>query len=200
MSSNSQFNMSDESLISSLAFGDTKAIQYIYKSFYPTIEKMVFKMNGSVDDAYDIFQDSVTIVYEKAKADDLHLSCQLSTYIVSVAKNLWLKKLSKNKRQSVSVLYDDMEESVAVDSDITHFHEFENNVTKLQDCFIKIGEPCNTLLKAFYVENKSMQEIAINFGYTNTDNAKTQKYKCLNRLRKLFFNKNENEFLNERTY
>jgi hypothetical protein len=45
-----------------------------------------------------------------------------------------------------------------------------------------------------------MQEIAINFGYTNTDNAKTQKYKCLNRLRKLFFNKSENEFLNERTY
>ena len=93
-----------------------------------------------------------------------------------------------------------MEESVAVDSDITQFLEFENNVNILQDCFAKIGEPCNTLLKAFYVDNKSMQEIAINFGYTNTDNAKTQKYKCLNRLRKLFFNNSENEILNERTY
>lgn len=200
MDSNSQYNMSDEALISSLADGDTKAIQSIYKLYYPTIEKMVFKMNGSVDDAYDIFQDSVTIVYEKAKADDLHLTCRFSTYIVSVAKNLWLKKLSKSKTQSFSVLHDNMEETVSVESDINHFHEFENNVSKLQECFAKIGEPCNTLLKAFYVDNKSMQEISINFGYTNTDNAKTQKYKCLNRLRKLFFNKNENEFLNERTY
>mgnify|MGYP007089529830 CR=1 FL=1 len=32
-----------------------------------------------------------------------------------------------------------------------------------------------------------MQEIAADFGYTNSDNAKTQKYKCLVRLKKIFF-------------
>jgi hypothetical protein len=32
-----------------------------------------------------------------------------------------------------------------------------------------------------------MPEIAEFFGYTNADNAKTQKYKCLVRLKKLFF-------------
>ena len=32
-----------------------------------------------------------------------------------------------------------------------------------------------------------MNEIAGSFGYTNADNAKTQKYKCLVRLKKLFF-------------
>ena len=32
-----------------------------------------------------------------------------------------------------------------------------------------------------------MGEIAEMFGYTNTDNAKNQKYKCLMRLKKLFF-------------
>jgi hypothetical protein len=32
-----------------------------------------------------------------------------------------------------------------------------------------------------------MQEIAASFGYTNADNAKNQKYKCLMRLKKLFF-------------
>ena len=33
-----------------------------------------------------------------------------------------------------------------------------------------------------------MQELAREFGYTNADNAKNQKYKCLVRLKKLFFN------------
>lgn len=32
-----------------------------------------------------------------------------------------------------------------------------------------------------------MQELAKQFGYTNADNAKTQKYKCLLRLKKIFF-------------
>ena len=34
---------------------------------------------------------------------------------------------------------------------------------------------------------RSMSEIAGSFGYTNADNAKNQKYKCLMRLKKLFF-------------
>ena len=32
-----------------------------------------------------------------------------------------------------------------------------------------------------------MSQISEKFGYTNADNAKTQKYKCLMRLKKLFF-------------
>ena len=50
-----------------------------------------------------------------------------------------------------------------------------------------LGEPCKSLLEAFYIQRKNMSEIAGSFGYTNPDNAKNQKYKCLIRLRKLFF-------------
>ena len=32
-----------------------------------------------------------------------------------------------------------------------------------------------------------MNEISDKFGYTNSDNAKNQKYKCLQRLKKIFF-------------
>jgi DNA-directed RNA polymerase specialized sigma24 family protein len=50
-----------------------------------------------------------------------------------------------------------------------------------------LGEPCKSLLEAFYMQKRSMQEIASTFGYTNSENAKNQKYKCLMRLKKLFF-------------
>ncbi len=53
-------------------------------------------------------------------------------------------------------------------------------------------EPCKTLLEAFYINKKNMQEIAATFGYTNAENAKTQKYKCLVRLKKLFFSQYKN--------
>jgi len=32
-----------------------------------------------------------------------------------------------------------------------------------------------------------MEEITEKFGYNNADNAKNQKYKCLKRLKKVFF-------------
>jgi hypothetical protein len=37
------------------------------------------------------------------------------------------------------------------------------------------------------LNKKDMQALAAEFGYTNSDNAKNQKYKCLMRLKKLFF-------------
>ena len=50
-----------------------------------------------------------------------------------------------------------------------------------------LGEPCKSLLEGYYVKKMDMQNLAKEFGYTNADNAKNQKYKCLIRLKKLFF-------------
>jgi hypothetical protein len=57
---------------------------------------------------------------------------------------------------------------------------------------MNLGEPCRSLIDAFYLQKKSMTDIASFFGYTNADNAKNQKYKCLMRLKKLFFSAYKN--------
>jgi hypothetical protein len=54
-----------------------------------------------------------------------------------------------------------------------------------------LGEPCKSLLESYYLQKKSMVAIAEEFGYTNADNAKNQKYKCLMRLKKLFFDQHK---------
>jgi hypothetical protein len=56
-----------------------------------------------------------------------------------------------------------------------------------------LGEPCKSLLEAYYLQKRNMTEIAGSFGYTNADNAKNQKYKCLVRLKKLFFAQHKNQ-------
>jgi DNA-directed RNA polymerase specialized sigma subunit len=63
----------------------------------------------------------------------------------------------------------------------------------MEKAMMNLGEPCKSLLEAFYVQKKNMTEIAGNFGYTNADNAKNQKYKCLMRLKKIFFAQYKNE-------
>jgi DNA-directed RNA polymerase specialized sigma24 family protein len=75
----------------------------------------------------------------------------------------------------------------AYEDDINSYKEKEMHYQSLDQALDQLGEPCRSLLKAFYHEDKNMQQIAAEFGYTNPDNAKTQKYKCLNRLRKIFY-------------
>ena len=50
-----------------------------------------------------------------------------------------------------------------------------------------LGEPCRSIIEDFYIRDFSMESISDKFGYTNSENAKNQKYKCLQRLKKLFF-------------
>jgi RNA polymerase sigma factor (sigma-70 family) len=77
---------------------------------------------------------------------------------------------------------------VAYEDDIKVHEEREEHYVQLDVALEALGEPCRSLLRAYYHQDKSMQEIAQDFGYTNPDNAKTQKYKCLMRLKKIFFN------------
>ena len=50
----------------------------------------------------------------------------------------------------------------------------------------RIGEPCKSLLQEFYYHGSSMAIIVQKLGYKNEDAAKSQKYKCLVRLRAIF--------------
>jgi hypothetical protein len=82
---------------------------------------------------------------------------------------------------------------VPVEDEIEYYEKKDNDFFFMENALKKIGEPCKSLLEAFYINKKSMPEIAASFGYTNSDNAKTQKYKCLVRLKKIFFAQYKNK-------
>jgi RNA polymerase sigma factor (sigma-70 family) len=79
---------------------------------------------------------------------------------------------------------EDVEDSA---TDIEEYEHQHRQFQLMQTALSQLGEPCKTIIEEFYLHNKSMQDICEQFGYTNADNAKTQKYKCLQRLKKLFF-------------
>ena len=76
---------------------------------------------------------------------------------------------------------------VAVDEEIKAHEQRNTEFEMMEKAISNLGEPCKSLLEAYYLQKQNMQVIAANFGYTNADNAKNQKYKCLMRLKKIFF-------------
>jgi RNA polymerase sigma factor (sigma-70 family) len=125
------------------------------------------------------------VLYEKARSGTFELNCLIKTYLYSVSRRLWLKRLQQSSRISGEI--GSSETLVQVDDDIEEHTRRDAEFHMMEKAILSLGEPCKSLLEAFYLQKKNMQEIALNFGYTNAENAKTQKYKCLMRLKKIFF-------------
>jgi RNA polymerase sigma factor (sigma-70 family) len=174
----------EEALISGLRNDDDKALAYLYKLHYPMVSHFILSNSGTSDEAKDIFQESIMIFYEKIKDGSLELTCQIKTYLYSVCRRLWLKKLAEKNRFSGTL---DSEDFISLEDEVVAPEETEHKFSVMERAMNMLGEPCRTLLEDFYIKDNSMQDISEKFGYTNADNAKNQKYKCLMRLKKLFF-------------
>lgn len=181
--------MKDESnekvLLQGLARSDKKAIETIYAENYNMIQSLIINNSGSADDAKDIFQETMIVLYEKVRSGTFELNCLIRTYVYSVSRRLWLKRLQQMSRYAPSL--ENLQDTVPVDEEIEENERINNEFQAMDKAISSLGEPCKSLLEAYYLEKKNMQEIALSFGYTNADNAKNQKYKCLMRLKKIFF-------------
>ncbi|MFT3702490.1 MAG: sigma-70 family RNA polymerase sigma factor [Agriterribacter sp.] len=178
-------NQKEQELLKGLSQNDKGAIETIYKDNYGLIQHLVINNTGTEDDAKDIFQEALIVLYEKSKSGIFELNCQIKTYMYSVSKRLWLKRLQKRSRYEL--LENGLEETVYVEEDIGLHETRDDQFGMMEQAMASIGEPCKSLLEAYYINKRNMQKIAESFGYTNADNAKNQKYKCLIRLKKLFF-------------
>ncbi len=181
----------EQATLQSIAEGKKAGLEWVYKHCFVTTKKMVVKLGGDVDEAWDVFQEAVTILYQKCSEEGIQLSCRINTYITSIAKNLWLKRFQQ--KINISAMPDEWDDVEDSDADVTQFLQKEKDLNLLENLLTKLGEPCSNLLRSFYFEKKSMAEICTLYNYTNADNAKTQKYKCLTRLKKMFFNASASE-------
>ena len=180
----------EQQLLAQLAAGSPQAAKQVYQQQHSTITHWIYKNGGNEADAADVFQEAMVVLFQKAGDESFRLTCKTGTYLFAVAKHLWFKKVEqyqKGPRALGDAAGSDEGRDWAYEEDINAHQERELHYQQLDDALDQIGEPCRSLLKAFYHHDKSMQEIAADFGYTNPDNAKTQKYKCLTRLRKLFY-------------
>ncbi len=175
----------ERALLEGLASSDKKAVETIYRENYNMVQSLIINNNGSADDARDIFQEAMIVLYEKVRSGTFELNCQLKTFVYSVSRRLWLKRLQQQNRYSIPG--DNMEAVVAVEEELEDHEQRNAEFEMMEKAVNNLGEPCKSLIEAYYLQKKNMQDIAASFGYTNAANAKTQKYKCLMRLKKIFF-------------
>lgn len=149
------------------------------------IAHLVCANSGTEQEARDIYQEAVIAFYEKIQRTDFVLTCKIKTYLYAVSRRLWLKRLAEKKRFQGKI--EELESFIGIEQEMTDINRNEAAFEAMSKSMEGLGEPCLGIIKDFYIHDHSMEMIGEKYGYTNADNAKNQKYKCLQRLKRLFF-------------
>ena len=175
----------DELIIAEIRKKNEVALKELYKTYYPMVVHLICSNNGTEQEAKDVYQDAMIAFYERVQQPDFVLTCKIKTYVYAVCRRLWLKRLTQKKRYHGNI--DEAESFLQIEEEIKSIDELESDYLKMNTAMAGLGEPCVSIIRDFYVNGRSMEDISAKYGYTNADNAKNQKYKCLQRLKKLFF-------------
>src|SRR5438105_15862886 len=116
------------------------------------VQSLVINNQGTIEDARDIFQEAMIVLYEKAKSDSIELHCQIKTYIYSVSRRLWLKRLQQLQKFVPDV--NGMDQLLPVEEEVEAAEKRNADFHLMEKALMNLGEPCKSLLEAFYVHRK----------------------------------------------
>jgi len=94
---------SDYKYIKGILYNDTKILEDIYIKYSKAIVKFVLKNNGTTEDAKDVIQESLIIIFKKARDKDFQLTSSFLTYFYAIARHVWWKMLKKKKFYEVTI-------------------------------------------------------------------------------------------------
>lgn len=173
--------MENTDYIQGILNNDTITLRQIYENYSTRIKHYIIKQGGSVDDAKDIFQDALMIIYKNAKKENFQLTSQFYTYLFGICKFLFLRKNKKNRNNYVTneelERYKDDNNLEKVILDNEKHQIFESN-------FQKLGQICRDLLELYFART-NMKEIATRLNLKNSHTARNRKYRCQKELEKL---------------
>ena len=142
---------SEKEILEGLAVNDRKSVERIYKDNFNMVQSLIINNNGSADDAKDVFQEAMIVLYEKARSGNFELNCQIKAFVYSVCRRLWLKRLQQQNRYSSPG--DSMAEVIQVDDDLETHEQRNAEFEMMENAINHLGEPCKSLLEAFYLSN-----------------------------------------------
>jgi RNA polymerase sigma factor (sigma-70 family) len=179
---------SDEAIIEGLRLRSDYIIKYIYQELFPTIKYLVVKNSGNDEDAEDVFQDSLIVIFKKIRDNELELTCSFRTYLYSVSRNIWLQKLARSRQFARE--FSDIENFVDLPDKVMDQLSDNEEMEKYrlyQEHFLTLGEDCRKVLLLF-MKKMPLREIATEMGYKTEKYAKTRKYLCKEELKKRIIN------------
>jgi len=169
-------NYSNEELLNGILRNDNVILQHIYKNYYYKMNLYIKRNSGNDEDANDVFQEAIIVVYRKLKANDLIINCAFETYLYSVCKFLWMKQLTRQRTEKEMMVDSAVFES-EFDHDFSDLVEKNERYKLYQKHFQLLGSDCQKLLQLSF-DKVPLKQIAQIMGFSGEKYVKKRKFKC----------------------
>lgn len=166
-----------------LLLGCSTTLNHIYKNFLPRITEYIKRKGGGTQDAQDIFQEALIIIFQKVKKVGFELKSSFYSFLFGICRNLWLQKIIPESRRkakipatetTVSINYEEKEVKAQ------RYSLYEKYLYQLSDN--------NRLILELAAQNFSNKEIAEKMGIESYGYIRIKKMRAKKELTNLIQN------------
>lgn len=168
---------------------DRKLLDFLYKKVFPKVRRYVTGNSGNQADSEDVFQEAVLVLYKQVAEEKYDNIQDFEGFLMKVSKNIWINKARRLSRFEDRDFNDDIMGSDSFDPLVKLI--MEEKWQAFDDLFQKLGEKCRELLTYSVFDKLSMDEIAVKMSFTNANAAKTNNYRCKQKLADLVMENQE---------
>ena len=165
-----------QTLISELQKGNNDFLESTFEDYgHYCISNLIKKFGCPREDAEDIMVDAVLNLRDKLLAGKISYLTNIRNYLYSTCVNMrkkrdYYKKRNKAREHEVTMfLYSDVDEWVV----------YKEKLLSLSlGAFQQLGPSCQKILRYFYINKFSMDQIAQKTGLANANSVKVTKARC----------------------
>ncbi len=173
----------DEEIIEGLRQGNDDVLNFLYKNYYGVVRSMVLKSYGNEEQARDIFQEVIIVVYNKLQDSNFKITSSFLTFFYAVIKYTWLDFRKVNKRNPLGNTID-FNDEIGINVNINEVEALAVMASR-NSMFNKhlkhLVKGCQIMLQLF-MEGYNAEEIAKKLNLKNSNYVRKRKSKCLSAL------------------
>ena len=198
--------MTDKEIIQSFIENNQHGIREVYYAWRVPFEQSLMRLLPNTDDMDDAYQEAFIrlqqhILNERLTADNIQKS--LLAYFKTIGRYVALEIINQRNKGHNQTNEEDDDDTIYIkeeselsddpmdDEPISSDQSFDPNDdmdTQEREHIIRslveqLGKPCAPLLLGHLWENKTMETLSQELGYSNAVSAKSQKAKCMKKVK-----------------
>ena len=198
--------MTDEEIIQSFIDNNQYGIREVYYAWRVPFEQSIMRLLPNTDDMDDAYQEAFIRLQQHILTDRLtteNIDKSLLAYFKTIGRYVALEIINQ-RNKGLKYAYEEENADTILTKEELEFSDdpmddepqssnqsFDPNDdmdTQERERIIRslveqLGKPCAPLLLGHLWENKSMEILAQELGYSNADSAKSQKAKCMKKVK-----------------
>ena len=198
--------MTDKEIIQSFIDNNQHGLREVYYAWRVPFEQSLMRLLPNTDDMDDAYQEAFIrlqqhILTERLTADNIQKS--VLAYFKTIGRYVALEIINQrnkgqnqpNEDEDIDAIdikeelgfsddpMDDEPQSSNQSFDPNDDMDSQERERIIRSLVEQLGKPCAPLLLGHLWENKSMEILAQELGYSNADSAKSQKAKCMKKVK-----------------